>query len=317
MPSNLNSASSLTAEPAEVGVRIPRRRWQLRIGVLDLAVILTTLLYILVLIAPLLFSFYYSLTNLNPLYANTKFIGLRNYIDLLDDKAFGRALVNNLQFAVSLTVLSNIGGLLLALGLNQRGRLFSFLRTILFIPYALAPIVVGLLWTMYLNDRGLVNTLLYDQLHITSRRIPWLGEAHYAFATVTMVVVWQWMGFCMVIYLAGLQSIPQELLDAAKVDGANRYQQFHHVIWPLLSPAVTITVTLLLIGSFKLFDQILVLTQGGPAGATETLAYYVVRIGLTGNQTGYATAIAVVLFIMMAATSIIVTRYLRGREVEF
>ena len=280
-------------------------------------VLLTFGLYVLILIVPLLFSFFYSLTNLNPLYANTKFIGLRNYVDLLDDRAFRRSLVNTLQFTVALTALANIGGLLLALGLNRQGALYATMRMFLFIPYALAPIVVGLLWTMYLNDRGLVNTLLYDQLGLISRRIPWLGDPHYAFTTVVMVVVWQWMGFCMVIFLAALQSIPKELLDAARVDGANKWQRFRHVIWPLLSPATTITVTLLLIGSFKLFDQILVLTKGGPAGATETMAYYVVRIGLTGNQTGYATAIAVVLFIMMAITSIIITRYLRSREVEY
>jgi multiple sugar transport system permease protein len=288
-----------------------------RVGFLEVVVALTLLFYTVVLILPLIFSFYYSLTNLNPLYANTKFIGLSNYFDLLDDRSFGRSLVNTVQFAVALTIIANVGGLLLALGMNRRGALYATMRTILFIPYALAPIVVGLLWTMYLNDRGLVNTILYDQLGLIPRRIPWLGEPRFAFATVVFVVVWQWMGFCMVIFLAALQSIPKELLDAAKVDGANGWQRFRNVTWPLISPAVTITVTLILIGAFKLYDQILVLTKGGPGGATETMAYYVVRIGLTGNQTGYATAIAVILFVMMAITSIIVTRYLRSREVEF
>ncbi|MBN1451168.1 MAG: sugar ABC transporter permease [Anaerolineales bacterium] len=145
----------------------------------------------------------------------------------------------------------------------------------------------------------------------------WLGLPDLAFESLVLVIAWQMLGFCVVIYLAALQGIPKELHEAAKIDGANLLQSFGRVTFPLIAPGVTINMVLMLIMTFKLYDQIAVLTEGGPAGTTETLSYYIIRMGFTVNQTGYASAMAVVLFLLIALISGVVVTYLRSREVEY
>jgi multiple sugar transport system permease protein len=125
------------------------------------------------------------------------------------------------------------------------------------------------------------------------------------------------IGFCTVIYLASLQGIPRELKEAAELDGANRWQQFSNVVWPLLAPGVTINMVLLLIMNFKLYDQVAVLTGGGPGGRTETLSFYIIRIAFSGNQLGYGSTMAVVLFITTAIISGVVVTRLKRREIEY
>jgi multiple sugar transport system permease protein len=197
-----------------------------------------------------------------------------------------------------------------------RDRFHSALRTIFFIPQVLSAVIVSFIWRIILVDQGLLNSFLRN-LGLIDKPIHWLGDPQMAFNAIVMVVTWQMLGFCTVIYLASLQGIPKDLMEAAQIDGANRWQQFRSVVWPLLAPGVTINMVLLLIMTFKLYDQIAVLTGGGPGGRTETLSYYIIRIAFTGNQLGYGSTMAVVLFITTGIISALVVSQLKRREIDY
>ena len=299
--------------------RIVKSLWQRRLsrlGFLDLVVIAGILLYFLMTILPLLMAFAFSLTNQNLLYKTSDFIGFGNYIDLLDDKSFTRSLWMTTRLSFLVTLAANLGGLLIALMLNVKDRFHSALRTVFFIPQVLSAVIVSFIWRIILVDRGLLNTFL-KQLGLIEKSIPWLGNPDMAFYAIVIVVTWQMVGFCTVVYLASLQGIPKDLDEAAQIDGANRWQRFWNVTWPLLAPGVTINMVLLLIMTFKLYDQVAVLTGGGPGGRTETLSYYIIRIAFTGNQLGYGSTMAVVLFIASAIISGVVVSRLKQREVDY
>ncbi|MFN2152973.1 MAG: carbohydrate ABC transporter permease [Anaerolineales bacterium] len=285
-------------------------------GLLDLIVITGVLLYFLLTILPLFMAFAFSLTNQNLLYKTSDFIGFDNYIDLLDDKSFIRSLWMTTRLSFLVTLFANFGGLAVALMLNVRDRFHSALRTIFFIPQVLSAVIVSFIWRIILVDQGLLNSFLRN-LGLIDKPIHWLGDPQMAFNAIVMVVTWQMLGFCTVIYLASLQGIPKDLIEAAQIDGANRWQQFRSVVWPLLAPGVTINMVLLLIMTFKLYDQIAVLTGGGPGGRTETLSYYIIRIAFTGNQLGYGSTMAVVLFITTGIISALVVSQLKRREIDY
>lgn len=295
------------------------RPWRQRLSDFNfLSVIIWTgiALYALMSIIPLVLAFAYSLTNLNLLYPASDFIGFENYAKLLDDFAFKRSLGATFKLSVAITLAVNIIGLLVALMLNYNDRFHSALRTLFFIPQVLSAVIVSFIWKIILTDRGLLNAML-EQVGLIDKPIHWLGLPNMALFSIGMVVTWQLIGFSAVIYLAALQGVPNSVKEAAQIDGANVWQQFRHVTWPLIAPGVTINMVLMLIIAFKLFDQVAVLTAGGPGGSTETLSYYIVRMGFTKNRTGYASAMAVVLFIIIALISSLVVGYLKKREVEY
>jgi multiple sugar transport system permease protein len=289
---------------------------------LDYSSVITTigvLLYLAVIIVPLVVSFYFSFTNFNMLKATNSFVGVRNYSFLFEDDTFLSTLIFTLKTSLSVTLLANGLGLIVAMLLNHTGPFYTLLRTVFFIPQVLSAVVIGFIWSGMLNsERGLVNILLHQVgLLGANTNIAWLGTPDLATLSVIGVCVWQMMGFCTVVYLAALQSIPQDLIDAARVDGANRWQTFYNVTFPLLAPGVTVNVVLILIMMFKLYDIIQVLTAAGPAGSTESLAYYIIRMAFTANQVGYASAMAVVLFILIASISAGLGTFLRSREVQY
>jgi ABC-type sugar transport system permease subunit len=294
-----------------------KRRFQF--DYISITMMIGILLYLAVLILPLLLSFFYSFTNFNLLNATNSFIGARNYVMMLNDDTFLSTLQFTIGTTIIVTLMTNILGLAIALALNQTGSFYSVLRTIFFIPQVLSSVVIGFVWSGMLNSqRGLVNTLLRQiGLIGTDGNIPWLGTPNLATFSVIVVCIWQMVGFCTVVYLAALQGVPQDLKDAANVDGANPWQTFYHVTLPLLSPGVTVNVVILLIMMFKLYDIIQVMTATGPAGSTESLAYYVTRMAFTVNKVGYASAMAVVLFIIIAIISAGLGKFLRSREVEY
>jgi multiple sugar transport system permease protein len=296
--------------------RLPQRfRW----GYINTVVLLGVLLYVAILVVPLFLAFSYSLTNWNLLNATSDFVGWQNYIRLASDDTFTSTLLFTIKISILVTFAANILGLGVAMALNRPGALTAFLRTVFFLPQVLSAVVISFIWGgMLTSDRGLVNTLLHQlQVLPLDVNIPWLGTPDLAFLSVVVVCTWQSLGFCVVVYLAALQGIPQDLRDAAYVDGANRWQEFRHVIFPLLSPGITINVVLLLIIMFKLYDVVAVLTAAGPGGTTESLAYYITRMAFTANKIGYASTMAVVLFLCMAVVSATLGAFLRSREVEY
>ncbi len=285
-------------------------------GLLELIVFIGILLYFFMTVLPLFMAFGFSFTNQNVLYKTSDFIGIANYIDLLDDKSFIRSLWMTTRLSLLVTLAANVGGLLIALMLNVNDRYHGALRTIFFIPQVLSAVIVSFIWRIILVDRGLLNNFLLE-IGLIENPIHWLGDPDMAFRAIVIVVTWQMIGFCTVVYLASLQGIPQDLKEAAEIDGANRWQQFWNVVWPLLAPGVTINMVLLLIMTFKLYDQIAVLTSGGPGGRTETLSFYIIRVAFSGNQLGYGSTMAVVLFIATGIISGLVVSRLKRREIEY
>ncbi|MFE7845290.1 carbohydrate ABC transporter permease [Microbacterium sp. NPDC057407] len=272
-------------------------------------------MYLVFVLVPLVLSFYYSFTNRNLLYPGEQFVGAENYVRLLTNPTF----LGSFAFTATLTIVTvivvNAAGLGIALLLNRTALLFRALRIAFFVPVALSGVVVAFIWSTILTDQGLLNASL-DNLGLGFLAQSWLGNPVTAQGSVIAVTSWQAIGLCTVIYLAGLQTIPSELRDAAKIDGAGAWSEFRHVTWPLLAPSLTINTTLLLINGFKTYDIPVVLTGTGPGGATSTVATEVIRVGFNLNRVGSASAMAVVMLVVTAVATFIVVGYLRKRELE-
>jgi len=309
-----NSEIALSTENRKISARK-----HLQLDYVSVTMTIGVLLYLAVIVVPLLVSFYFSFTNFNMLKATNSFVGVKNYFSLFADDTFLSTLIFTLKTSLIVTLLANVLGLIVALLLNHKGPFYTLLRTVFFVPQVLSAVVIGFIWSGMLNSqRGLVNILLHQVgLLGANTNISWLGTPELATLSVIGVCIWQMMGFCTVVYLAALQSVPQDLIDAARVDGANRWETFSNVTFPLLSPGVTVNVVLILIMMFKLYDIIQVLTAAGPAGSTQSLAFYITRMAFTANQVGYASAMAVVMFILIASISAVLGTFLRSREVQY
>jgi raffinose/stachyose/melibiose transport system permease protein len=271
--------------------------------------------YALVVLYPSVSGIAVAFTDWNGI-GDRSFTGLANFQRLLDDDAARGSLVNTLLLTVAIVLVQNGIGLLLALGVHTRIRSRAVLRVIFFAPAVVSPVMVAFLWKYVYNpapDAGLNGIL--GSVGLGGLRQDWLGNPSLALWSVAGMVVWQFAGYSMVIFLAGLEGVPEELHEAAMIDGAGRWQRFRNVTWPLLAPAVTINVMLSTIGGLKLFDQVYAATNGGPGHASETLSTVLYKQAFVFGNYGYSTAIALVLALFVAAVSMVQIFYLRGREV--
>jgi raffinose/stachyose/melibiose transport system permease protein len=234
--------------------------------------------------------------GINPTY---DYIGLDNFQKLWDTPLVREALVRTVVIALCITVVQNVIGLALALGVNSNIKSRNLLRVLLFAPAVLTPVVVAYLWRNILAPDGAFNALL-GTVGLDGLQHAWLGDSRYAMWSIIGIVVWQFAGYSMVIFLAGLQSIPREIYEAAEVDGASRWARFWRIERPLLAPAITINLMLSIIGGIKLFDQIYATTGGGPANATQNLSTLIYRYAFNSGQFSFAIAMAVVLTILVA-----------------
>ncbi|MGV2882149.1 carbohydrate ABC transporter permease [Paenibacillus taichungensis] len=269
------------------------------------------IIYFCFLFIPIILLVYYSFYNWDGVSPSYQFAGLSNYIEAVHDKAFGRALVVTLFITVVATTVVNILGIGFAVLLNKKGRMTNFYRSIFFFPLLLSTVSVGFIWKSILSYNGLLNNLLE---RIGAERIEFFGNPNLAVLTITFLAIWQSTGFVIVIYLAGLQSISSSLYEAVKIDGANRWQQFRHITFPMLAPAFTMSIIFMFTGSMREYDRVAVLTYGGPAGATETIAYQVVKIGLNANRLSYSASLAVYMLVIVSILAVSLTVYLRRRE---
>jgi multiple sugar transport system permease protein len=270
-------------------------------------------LYVGLVFLPLVLAISYSVTNKNLLAPHTRFVGLGNYRFLLHDDVFKQSLRVTVIMAVLIVVLPNVLGLGVALMLSGESRIYAVLRTVFFVPMVLAAVVVSFIWQAMLTDDGVLNSVL-GTVGLGSLQQGWLDTPNHAIGAVAAVVTWQFLGFCAVIYLAALKAIPDELIEAAQVDGCTGFRRFRRITWPLVAPAVTINTVLLLITAFKLFDYVKVITNGGPGASTNTLANNIYSVGYTQNEFGLASAEAVVLFAIVASVSSVAVVLLRRRE---
>jgi raffinose/stachyose/melibiose transport system permease protein len=260
------------------------------------------LLFGFVVLVPSARGVYYAFTDWDGLSPDFAFVGLGNFVEMVSDPAARQAVWHTLVIAVAITVIQNGIGLLLALGVNSAIKSRNVLRVLLFAPAVITPIVTAYLWRNLLGPDGAVNSLL-GMVGLDSWRQNWLGDPDLALWSVVAVIVWQFAGYSMVIFLAGLQSVPREIYEAAAIDGAGSVRRFWSVIRPLLAPAFTINLMLSIIGGIKLFDQVFALTGGGPGHATDTLSTLIYKDAFTLGEFGYSIALAVVLTIIVAVAS--------------
>jgi raffinose/stachyose/melibiose transport system permease protein len=263
---------------------------------------------------PFFMSMYYSLTDWNGISRTVNFIGMDNFRQIFSgDANFSHASWFTVKFTILFILLSNVLAIVIAVLLDRKLKTSSLLRAAFFIPYILSLVIVGFIWK-FIFSQGFAS--LTDATGWPIWGWSWLGSPRLAFVSVLLVSVWQSIGFYIVIYLAGLQSVPSDLLEAATVDGAGPFRRFFGVVLPLLAPSVTIAVFMSLTNSIKVFDVILSLTGGGPGGSTYSVSFDIYRETFQNNLFGYGTAKALVLFIVVLVITIVQLAYFKRKEVE-
>lgn len=278
------------------------------------AFLMPTILLILALsIFPLIFSLGLAFMSwdLSRLEGGVRFIGLQNFVTLINDSRFWNTARVTVFFVVGSVALQYVLGLGLAMLLNQEIRFRRFFRVAFLVPMMLTPAAVGYVGRMLFNEgQGPINDIIK---HLGGPAIPWLSNSAMALPSLILLDTWEWVPFMTVVLLAGLQSLPPEVFESARVDGANEWQIFRNITFPMLA-AVSITVILIrALEAFKLFDIVMVMTGGGPGTATETVTMYAYVVGMKNGNLGYASAIAYTLLVMIIIFSTIFLNSLRGR----
>jgi len=252
--------------------------------------------YISIIVIPLLSSFYYSFTDWNGFNKEYNFVGLDNFAKITTDPLFSNATKNTIIWMIAAIVVPSVGGLFIALILNEGVRGANVYKSLFYLPICLSLVVVGQVWIwVYQPDWGLLNITL-DALHLSQLKMAWLAKPNTALFAVIFAWSWQQMGLAMVIFLAGLTSVPTELTEAAQIDGASYFQSLWNVVIPLLRPATVVVIALAVINSLKSFDIVYIMTGGGPFHKTDTLAMLMYLESFKSYYMGYGSAIAVVLF---------------------
>lgn len=279
------------------------------------------ILLIVFLVVPFVMAIGLSFTNQrlipNP-NVPTQIIGFRNFVRLISDEAFLRGLLNNFYFVLVVVPIQTSLALGLAMLINQKIRGMNIFRTVYFAPVVTAMTVVAIVWTFLYNPgEGLINAFLSAISFGAIEPVDWLLNTKTVFPAIMLLSIWQGTGFQMVIYLAGLQDIPHDLYEAAEVDGATKWQQFRSITLPQLRNTSIFVILSTTILAFKLFDQVQVMTSGGPQDASMTVMVHVVQQGWGQLKVGYAAAISFVFFLIVLGVSLIQRRFMREeREVE-
>ncbi|HKG54069.1 MAG TPA: sugar ABC transporter permease [Anaerolineales bacterium] len=261
------------------------------------------------------FAFYISFHKWNIIQPDKPFVGFDNYVRLFQDPRFLRAVTNTLTFMIGVP-LNLASGLSVALLLNTKVRGQAIYRTLFYIPVVTPLVVSAIIWKwVYQGDYGLLNYYLL-KFGLISHKIVWLANPDLALPALIIMGIWGGTGGTMVIYLAGLQGIPEEMYDAAKVDGANSLQRLLHITIPLLRPTTFFLLVTSVIGTFQIFTEVYIMTNGGPLNRTTTIGYYLYTKAFRELDMGYATAMAFVLFAMIFVFTVIQWKYTRG-DVEY
>lgn len=261
--------------------------------------------FVAFMLVPILMSLYFSFTNYDVI-STMQFIGFENYINLFQDEQFIVAIINTLWFTVLTVPAGIILALLLAVLLNRQIRGISFFRTLVFIPVITSMVAVSLVWSMlYEENGGLLNTLLG---YLNLPPVAWLTSTEMAMISIAIMSIWKGLGYNMTIFLAGLQGVPRDLYEAATIDGANAFQKFRKITIPMIGPTTYFVTLMALIGALQVFDQVNIMTGGGPVNATRTIAFHLYQYGFQFYKMGYACAAAYVLFILVFIVSLIQNR---------
>ena len=274
------------------------------------------ILYVLFIIVPTVSSVYYSFTSWDGISPDVKFIGLANYKEIFTSARFGNALKNTIILTVFISILENAFALALAVLVDNIRWGKNFFRSAFYIPVLISGIVSGFIWKiMYNYNFGAINSIL-TQIGLGDFRQDWLGNTALTLIMIGVVLVWKGAGYYMIIYLASLQSVSTDVIEAAEIDGASPWQRFRMITIPLISGAFTINFTLSLINGLKVFDQINVMTDGGPGFTSETLVYLLYKVGFTEGRQGFGTAVGIMLLFIVIILNTIQQKFLRSREVQ-
>ncbi|AGX06410.1 sugar ABC transporter permease [Bacillus sp. NRRL B-14911] len=270
------------------------------------------LIYLVFAILPILQSFYYSLMEWNG-FSAMKFVGLDNFVQLFQDSLFWNSVKNNI-YVVLASVFGQVPiALFIALLLNRKIKGLKIFRTIGFLPVVLSTVVISLTWSLIFNsEQGLINELL-RAVGLDFLAQNWLGDTKFSMIAVLVVVIWQFVGLYLIIFLAALQNVPQEVLEAAKIDGASEWTTTWKITIPMIWDTIIVAVILAISGSLKTFDLIYVMTHGGPAHSTDVMALYMFNETFSKLQYGYGSAVSVVIFFFSLILIYTVTKLL-GRK---
>ncbi|WP_394918776.1 carbohydrate ABC transporter permease [uncultured Robinsoniella sp.] len=281
-----------------------------------LFVIPALVLFLIFWIVPVLQLFYYSMTNFNGINYDYDYVGFKNYLTLLKDGSMINAIKNTLIYAVVVVVLNNILGLVIAMALNVKLRGKAFFRTVAYVPALFSAIVVGFIWSyVYMPDSGMIASIM-TAMGLDGSSFNVLGNYKTALYAIALVEVWKGFGATMIIYLAGLQTVDDSLLEAGKIDGCSQWQLIRKIKLPLISATVTINVILAVIGGLKAFDYSFIMTNGGPGKSTNTLMFSIYRIAFNDQMMGKASAFSVVAFAVIILITVFMLFYMNKREVE-
>ncbi|MDR6691999.1 raffinose/stachyose/melibiose transport system permease protein [Microbacterium sp. 1154] len=297
--------------------RPPRRRheaWRIR-G--ELAILLGPALVVFVsfVILPIALAAYYGFYKWSGFGTPTDFVGIRNYVTILTDPAFHEALGHNAFIVVGSLVLQGPLALGLALLLNRKMRAQSLIRVLIFVPYVISEVVVGLGWGLMLQSGGALNGAL-EKIGLGSLRADWISDPALAIWTLLIIITWKYIGFAVILFLAGLQGIPEELSEAAAIDGASYWQIQRHIVLPLMGPTIRIWAFLSIIGSLQLFDLVWIIwgQYVASTAGTSTMATYMVANGRNAGSFGYGSAVAVVMFLISLAVALVYQRFVLRRD---
>jgi multiple sugar transport system permease protein len=293
---------------------LDRRRMVQEYAMIAPALVLLTVF----LVVPFLLSFWTAMTNqpLVPRPTPVRFIWFNNYIRVLSDDLFWTALWNVTRFTFWILPAQCGLAFVTALLLHQKLPMQNLLRGLFFLPAITSMVVVCVIWgTLFQYPTGPFNQLVGWVSGGAVEPIDWLGDPGWAMFSIVMLSAWQAYGFQMVIYLAGLQGIPEELYDAARIDGAGGWRRFWHVTMPGLRPTHVFVLVITTIQAFKLYTQVAILTQGGPRNSTETVVHFMVRSGFEQQKLGLASAISVILFLIVLVIALVQRKLLRRFDV--
>lgn len=273
------------------------------------------LIYIVFMIIPVIMCFYYSFTNWDGFSATYRLIGVKNFADLYRDASFFNALKVTVIIMVLTTLIYNVLGIILAALLNDKGKLLGFSRSAIFIPTIMSSVVVAFIWSyMVQTDGGVINSIIEI---FGGRAVDFYDTPMMTILVISGIICWNSLGFFVVIYISTLSTIPQEIYEASKVDGANWFYRFRHITLPLIAPGITINSILAVAGGLKQYDHVKVITGGGPGGATQTVTLFGVEKAFEYNRRGYSSAAIIILFVIIVILSIIQLSISKRHEVEY
>ncbi len=259
---------------------------------------------------PLIKGFYYGLTNFKG-YGSYDFVGLRNFQDLFTDARVGKSYLFTFKYAIVMTIVVNVVSLILALGLNREMRGKSVLRGIYFVPNILGGLVVGYIFSFIFTY---ILPAIGEATGIEALQTSMLASTSTAWIAIVIVGAWQGIAMNTIIYISGLQTVPEDVYEACMIDGAGGWKKFTKVTLPLIMPFVTINLVLCMKNALMVFDQIMSLTQGGPSQSTESISYLIYNNGMSGGQFGFQSANAFVFFVIIVVISFLQMRFLGGKE---